>query len=98
MAFQVLGFALWGFVAGIGAWLVVTGRHLPFGLPIGAREGWPLRVFGLIYFVAGAFLADRAIQGSISPDGIILNSVTLGLVIWSARQKARTVERSQPGS
>jgi hypothetical protein len=98
MAFQVFGFALWGCVAVIGAWLLVTGRHVFFGLPIGAREGWPLRVFGLIYFVAGAFLAYRATQGPISPDGIILNAVTFGLVIWSARQKARTVERSQPGA
>jgi hypothetical protein len=97
MAFQVLGFALWGFVAGIGAWLLVTGRHLPFGFPIGPKPGWPLRVFGLIYCVAGAFLAYRAIQGSFSPEGIVFSYVTLGLVIWSARPKTRTVERSQPG-
>jgi hypothetical protein len=97
MAFQVLGLVLWGLVAVTGAWLLVTGRHLFLGLPIGAGEGWPLRAFGLIYLVAGTFLAYRAFQGSFSPEGIVFSSVTLGVVVWSAWQKARTAERALPG-
>jgi hypothetical protein len=91
MAFQVLGFAL------VGAWLLATGRHVFFGLPIGAREGWPLRVFGLVYLVGGTFLTYRAFQGSFSPEGIVFSYVGLGFVVWSTWQKARTAERSQPG-
>ena len=97
MAFQVLGFALWGFVAILGAWLVVTGRHLPFGLTIGTREGWQLRVIGLLYSGAGAFFAYKVIQGSFSPEGVFFSYLMFALVVWSARLRARTVERSQPG-
>jgi hypothetical protein len=89
MAFQVLGLALWGTVAVMGAWLLVTGRHLVFGLPVGPREGWPLRVFGLIYLAAGTFLAYRAVQGSFSPEGIVFSYVALGLVVWTAWRKWR---------
>jgi len=35
MAFQVLGLALWGTVGVIGAWLLVTGRHLFLGCQSG---------------------------------------------------------------
>src|SRR5258708_4467969 len=97
MAFQVLGLALWGTVGVIGAWLLLTGRHLFFGPPIGPREGWPLRLFGLIYLVGGTFLAYRAARGSFSPEGIVFSYVGLGLVVWTAWRKSRTVERSQPG-
>jgi hypothetical protein len=90
MGFQLLGVALWGTVAVIGAWLLVTGRRVFFGLPIGARDGWPLRVFGLIYLVAGAFLAYRAVQGSFSPEGIVFSYVALGLVVWTGWRKWRT--------
>jgi hypothetical protein len=96
MAFQVLGLVLWGLVAVIGAWLLVTGRHVFLRLPIGAREGWPLRAFGLTYLVAGTFLAYRAFQGSFSPEGIVFSYVALGLVVLSAWQKTRTAEHSQP--
>jgi hypothetical protein len=97
MAFQVFGFVLWGLVAVTGAWLLVTGRHVFLRLPIGAREGWPLRAFGLIYLVAGTFLAYRAFQGSFSPEGIVFSFVALGLPVWSAWLQQRKAERSQPG-
>jgi hypothetical protein len=93
MAFQVLGLALWGFVAVFGAWLLVTARPLPAW----ALDGWKLRVFGLVLAVAGAFLAYRAIKGWFSPEGIVFSYVALGLVLWSTWRKARQVEHSQPG-
>jgi cobalamin synthase len=89
MAFQVLGLALWGTVGVIGAWLLVTGRHVFFGLTIGPREGWQLRVLGLAYLVGGAFLAYRAAQGSFSPEGIVFSYVALGLVVWTAWRRWR---------
>ncbi len=96
MGFQLVGVALWGTVAVIGAWLLVTGRHVLFGLPIRPRDGWPLRVFGLIYLVAGAFLAYRAVQGSFSPEGIVFSYVALGLVVWTAWRKWRTARPAGP--
>jgi hypothetical protein len=96
MAFQVLGLTLWGLVAIIGAWLLCTGRHVFFGLPIGAREGWSLRVFGLIYLVAGTFLAYRAVQGSFSPEGVVFSYVALGLVVWTAWRKSRPTQPLNP--
>ena len=93
MAFQVLGFALWGFVAVVGAWLIVTAGPLPAS----ALEGWKLRVFGVFLGVAGAFFAYRAIKGWFSPEGIVFSYVALGFVVWAAWRKSRTVERSQPG-
>ena len=93
MAFQVLGLVLWGFVAVLGAWLLVTGRHLIFGLPMGTRDGWQMRISGLVYFVAGSFFAYRAFQSSFSPEGIFFSYVIVALVVWSARQKARAAGR-----
>jgi hypothetical protein len=96
MAFQVLGLALWGFVAVFGAWLLVTGRHVFVGLTIGPREGWQRRVLGLVYLVGGAFLAYRAARGLFSPEGVVFSYVGLGLVVWTAWRKWRTLGRSQP--
>jgi hypothetical protein len=96
MPFQLLGLALWATVAVIGAWLLVTGRHVFLGLPIGPREGWQLRVFGLIYLVAGAFLAYRAFQGSFSPEGIVFSYVALGLVVWTGWRQWRTAGSAGP--
>lgn len=96
MAFQVLGFVVWGVVAVFGAWLLVTGRPAFLGLPYSTTKGWQLRVFGLIYLVAGAFFADRAITGSFSPEGIVFSYVALGLVLWSAWRKSRLAELAQP--
>ena len=59
-------------------------------LPNGPREGWPLRVFGLIFLVAGTFLAYRAVKGSFSPEGIVFSYVALGLVVWTTWRKSRT--------
>ena len=97
MAFQVFGFALWGTAAVVGAWLLVTGRHVIFGLPLGTRDGWQVRAFGLIFCVAGAFLAYRAFRGSFTPEGILFGYVALGIPVWTAWRKSRTGERTQPG-
>ncbi len=96
MAFQVLGLVLWSLVAIAGARLLITGRHLLFGLPNGPREGWPLRVFGLIYLVAGTFLSYRAAQGSFSPEGIVFSYVALGLVVWTTCRRWRTAGPAGP--
>jgi len=97
MAFQMLGLALWGTVAVTGAWLLVTGRQLFFGLPAWNMQGWQLRLFGLIYLVGGTFLAYGAVQGSFSPEGIVFSYVALSLVVWTTWRKRRTPERAEPG-
>jgi hypothetical protein len=96
MALQMLGLALWGTVAVIGAWLLVTGRQLFFGLPAWNLQGWQLRLFALIYLVGGTVLAYRAFQGSFSPEGIVFSYVALGLVVWSAWRKSRTAGSARP--
>jgi hypothetical protein len=95
MAFQALAFVLWSIVAIIGAWLLVTGRTL-FRLPTWVREGWPLRIFGLIYVVGGSLLAYRALEGSFSLEGVVFSYVVLGLAVWTTWRKWRTTESAGP--
>jgi hypothetical protein len=87
---RVFGFALWLSLAVLGAWLLLTGRHVVFGLPMGVRDGWPMRLFGLVYFLAGTFISYRVIQGSFSPEGIVFGYVSLVALVLIAWWKART--------
>jgi len=66
-----MGIAVWSVLGLGGAWLLLTGRRTIFGLPKGIREGWRLRLFGLLYFLIAAFLIFQASRGSFSPEGIV---------------------------
>ena len=96
-----IGLAVWLALGLCGAWWLITGRKMVFGLPRDFREGWPVRVFGLAYTV-GAFLvaygAYRAVRGQAIPSvyipfGMVLLAVVLVvLLVWGGRRRATTAD------
>ena len=101
-AAELIGLLLWLVLGLAGAWLLVTGRKMVFGLPGDFREGWPVRVFGLAWVLMAAFVTYErylASQGSPVPSGIFFFYATGGfavllvvLSVWGGRRKARTTE------
>jgi hypothetical protein len=101
-AAELIGLLLWLVLGLAGAWLLVTGRKMVFGLPGDFREGWPVRVFGLTWVLMAAFVTYeryRASQGLPVPSGIFFFYATGGfavllvvLSVWGGRRKARTTE------
>jgi hypothetical protein len=79
VALELLGLAPCMVMGVLGYALLVTGRKLRFGIPAGIREGWPLRVFGLVYLMAGLFFASRVIQGSFEPAALIATYLALAV-------------------
>jgi hypothetical protein len=98
-ALEVLALALWTPVGVFGLWLVVTGRRL-IGFPKWLKEGWQLRVLGLMYVVLGGYFAYRALRdGSFAPDGVFgayLALILAGLFALYRRQKTRRTETVGP--
>jgi len=91
---EVLGVGLWAVLGLAGAFWLLTGRKLIFGLPKGMKEGWPMRVMGLAYFLLAAFLIYQAFHGSFSPEGVIFSYafVVVALAVYFSRgRKARGV-------
>ena len=91
---EVLGVGLLAVLGLAGAFWLLTGRKLIFGLPKGLKEGWPMRVMGLAYFLLAAFLIYQAFHGSFSPEGVIFSYaffVVALAVYFSQRRKARGV-------
>jgi hypothetical protein len=88
---EVLGVGLWAVLGFAGAWVLITGRKLMYGLPKGIREGWPLRLFGLAYFAVALFLVYQALHGSFSADSVVFTYAffcVAGAVALSRRRKA----------
>ena len=76
------------------AFWLLTGRKLIFGLPKGMKEGWPMRVMGLAYFVLAVFLIYQVFHGLFSPEGVIFSYAFFAValaVYFSQRRKARGV-------
>jgi hypothetical protein len=96
MAFEVIALALWIPLGVVGAWLLVTGRRI-VGLPMGMKDGWLLRVAGLIYLLGAGYFTYRAIHdGSPAVDGIVMGYVVLialALFALYRRRKATPAER-----
>ena len=93
---QVMGIALWAALGVIGAWLLVTGRPL-LGLPNWVKKGWPLRTFGLVYFLGAAFLIyETAVNRSFAPDGVIVSYVfiAIALVVAMIRRRKQPIRRT----
>jgi hypothetical protein len=78
---EVLGVALWSVLGLAGAWLLLTGRKMVFGLPKSPREGWPLRAFGLAYLLLAMFLIYQESRGSFSPDGVVFSYVFFAVAL-----------------
>lgn len=99
MVLEVFGVGLWSLLGLVGAWLLITGRKTIYGLPKGIREGWPLRLFGLAYFLLAAFLIYQAFRGSFSPDGVVFTYAFFAVALVLAlarRRKARVTEAAGP--
>jgi hypothetical protein len=94
MAYDLLGLPPWLFMVVMGGWFLLTGRDLIAWVPAGVREGWRLRLVGLVCCLVGAFLAFQVIKGSFSPEAIAISYVTLGIALWTGWRKARTSERA----
>jgi hypothetical protein len=96
---QVLGVALWGALGLAGAWWLVTGRKMFYGLPNGMKEGWGLRVMGLAYVLLATYLIYLAVRGTIYADGVVFSYALFGValaVFLYQRRKARTKAGSTP--
>jgi hypothetical protein len=91
---EVLGVGLWAVLGLAGAWWLVTGGKMIYGLPKGMKKGWPMRVTGLVYVLLAGYLIYQAFHGSFYADGVILAYFFLGLalvVFLNERRKARRV-------
>jgi hypothetical protein len=99
LVLEVLAVGLWAVLGLGGAWLLLTGRKMIYDLPKGMKEGWPLRLMGLAYFLLATFLIYQAFHGSVSADGVVFSYVFLGVafaVYLSRRRKARIAEPQAP--
>ncbi|HEY4888709.1 MAG TPA: hypothetical protein VIJ58_09045 [Candidatus Dormibacteraeota bacterium] len=94
MAYDLLGLPPWLFTVVMGGWFLLTGRDLIPWVPAGVREGWRLRLVGLVWCLVGAFFTYQVINGSFSPEAIAFSYVGLGLALWRGWRKARTQERA----
>jgi hypothetical protein len=96
----VFGAAAWVVIGLAGAWLMVTGRKMVYGLPRDIREGGRLRVFGLATVALAAFVISQFLQSrSLFPYG----AIAIGLFLATAlalsinrRSKGRAADVSTP--
>jgi hypothetical protein len=104
----VIGLVLWLLLGLAGAWLLITGRRLVFGLPRDFKEGWPVRIYGLAYVLVAVFVAYegyRASRGLSVPSGIVFiygavafTVLLLVLTIFGRRRGAQTAGPAAPGA
>jgi len=96
MALELLALAYWIPLGVFGLWLLATGRRPFFGLAKGLKEGWPLRVFGLVYVVLPGYFMYRAIHDrSYAPDGIVMGYVILIAVVLVGLYRRRKARRAE---
>jgi hypothetical protein len=95
MALEVLGLVPSLIMGVLGAALLLTGRRLRFGIPYRIGEGWPLRLFGLVYFVAGIYFTSRFVQGSFEQDTLIGAYATLAFGIFASFDRSRRARRAE---
>jgi hypothetical protein len=93
---EVLGGASWLALGLAGAWWLLTGRKMIFGLPENIRAGWPLRVFGLAYVLLAAFLIYQAFRGSFTPDGVVFTYAFFAVALAVALNRRRKQRARQP--
>ena len=106
-AVGLIGIGLWVIIGLGGAWMLITGRKIVFGLPRDSREGWPVRLFGLAELGLGIFVGVaryRTSRGA-APSSIVFYygplafaAVLLLLLNWGRHPKAKPAEISRPQS
>ena len=92
MALELLGVALWLVFAGAGAWLLVTGRSMFFGLPLGFNDVRLRRLFGLVCMLAAAYFIFRISQRSFmlwSVSGLFAGLAFSHAIEWWKSREAR---------
>jgi hypothetical protein len=85
MALELFGVALWLVFAGVGAWLLVTGRNTFFWQPLGINDVRLRRLFGLVCVLVAAFFVFSFSRGSFSPwpvFGLYLGLATSYMRTW----------------
>ncbi|MFI5283015.1 MAG: hypothetical protein ACHQ0J_07785 [Candidatus Dormibacterales bacterium] len=91
LAVTVVGLLPWVLATVVGAALMVTGRPLPLAVSGGVREGWRIRLAGLVYCVIGLgyfYLVLRS--GGMYFDAMVGGYLGLAAAIWYAARQART--------
>jgi hypothetical protein len=92
MALELLGMVLWLVFAGVGAWLLVTGRDMFFWQPLGINDVRLRRLFGLACVLVAAFFIFSFSRGSFSPwpvFGLYLGVATSYVLTWWKARDAR---------
>jgi O-antigen ligase len=90
VALDLVGLVPWVALFVFGAWLVATGRRPISWLPEGIREGWRLRLYGLVCCAFGAFFLYRISLGGFSTEGIFFSYVALGVGLLTAWRRAQS--------
>ena len=90
MGLDLLGLPPWVVLLAFGAWLVLTGRRPIPWLPEGIREGWRLRLYGLVCAVIAVFFIYRLILGSFSPEGVFFSYVAFAVAVFTAWRRAQS--------
>ena len=66
----------------LGAVLAVAGRVPGAAAPSWPREGWPMRVWGIPFFLIGAALTALALNGGAAWDAVVVGYFFAGLTLW----------------
>lgn len=97
MGLDLLGLPPWVVLLVFGAWLVLTGRRPIPWLPEGIREGWRLRLYGLVCAVIAVFFIYRLILGSLSPEGVFFSYVAFAVGVFTAWRRSQGRAARPPG-
>ena len=92
MALELFGVALWLVFAGVGAWLLVTGRNTFFWQPLGINDVRLRRLFGLVCVLVAAFFVFSFSRGSFSlwpVIGLYSGMAFLAVLGWWKARDAR---------
>jgi hypothetical protein len=83
IALTVVGLVPWLVLVAAGSVLVLTGRHLPFGMPPRVREGWPLRLGGLVCCAIGFGYVSVVVRaGGMYSDAVLGSYIILAAGAW----------------
>jgi hypothetical protein len=94
-----LGVLPWILLGALGVPWLVTGRPLKsLGIPAGWPQGWPLRVFGLVYVLGAIWMTYQTVAYRVAPDTIVFMYVATavfgGWALFSLRrQRKRSAAR-----
>jgi hypothetical protein len=69
--------------------LAVTGRQIAPGIPNWPREGWPLRLYGVVAVVFAGLLGWLVWRAGASWDGVVLGYFWASIALVTAIQRSR---------